>query len=69
MDTSGLVGLSIRDAGLPRNVLVGAIVRNEEVIIPRAGTRFRAKDSVVMFVSADAVKNVEKLFAVRLEFF
>ncbi|MEE2969171.1 MAG: Trk system potassium transporter TrkA [Pseudomonadota bacterium] len=68
-DTSGLVGLAIRDAGLPPGVLVGAIVQNDEVVIPRAGTRFRAKDRVVMFVSANAVKNVEKLFAVRLEFF
>ncbi len=69
LDTSGLVGLAIRDAGLPPGVLVGAIVQNDEVVIPRAGTRFRAKDRVVMFVSANAVKNVEKLFAVRLEFF
>jgi trk system potassium uptake protein len=69
LDTSGLVGLSIRDADLPPGVLVGAIVQNDEVVIPRAGTRFRAKDRVVMFVSAEAVKDVEKLFAVRLEFF
>ncbi len=69
LDTSRLVGLPIRDADLPDGVLFGAIVRDEEVLIPRAGTLLRANDRVVMFVASQAVKHVEKLFAVRLEFF
>lgn len=69
LDTSRLLGLAIRDSELPHGTLVGAIVRGDEVIIPRADTRFRANDRVVMFVSAQAIKDVEKLFAVRLEFF
>ena len=69
LETSGLVGAPLRDAKLPEGVLFGAIVRGEEVIIPRGDTVVRAKDRVVLFARANAVKKVEKLFSVRLEFF
>lgn len=69
METSSLVGVSIRDADLPDGVLVGAIVRGEEVIIPRGDTVMRANDLVIIFAATEAVKKIEKLFAVKLEFF
>ena len=69
METSSLVGVPIREAALPDGVLVGAIVRGEEVIIPRGDTVVRANDLVVIFAATEAVKKIEKLFAVKLEFF
>jgi trk system potassium uptake protein TrkA len=69
LETSSLAGRAIRDADLPEGVLFGAVVRGAEVIIPRADTLVRAGDRVVMFVAAAAVKHVEKLFSVRLEYF
>ena len=69
LETSSLVGRAIREADLPKGVLFGAIVRDAQVIIPRAGTTLRARDRVVMFVAPDAVRHIEKLFAVRLEYF
>ena len=69
LETSTLIGKAIRDADLPEGVLIGAIVRDGEVVIPRAGTALRAGDRVVMFVATEAVKEVERLFAVRLEYF
>ena len=50
-------------------MLFGAIVRGDEVIIPRGDTVVRAKDRIVLFARANTVKKVEKLFSVRLEFF
>ena len=61
--------MPLREADLPEDVMVGAIVRGEEVIIPRGDTVIKPKDRVVIFAAASAVKSVEKLFAVRLEFF
>ena len=58
-----------REARLPDGVIVGAIVRGDQVIIPRGDTVTRANDLVVIFARSDAVKRVEKLFAVKLEFF
>ena len=69
LETSSLVGVTIRDADLPDGVLVGAIVRGDEVIIPRGDTIVRANDLVVIFAATEAVKKIEKLFAVKLEFF
>ena len=69
LETSSMVGVPLREAGLPEGVLVGAIVRGEKVIIPRGDTVIKPKDQVVIFAAASAIKSVEKLFAVRLEFF
>ena len=69
LETSSLVGVSIREANLPNGVIVGAIVRGDEVIIPRGDTVVRANDLVIIFAATEAVKKIEKLFAVKLEFF
>ncbi len=69
LETSGLVGQAIRAADLPARVIIGAILRDGEVVIPRGDTVIRAKDRVILFAAAELVKEVEKLFSVRLEFF
>jgi trk system potassium uptake protein TrkA len=69
LETSGLVGPPLREAKLPQGVIVGAIVRDNEIVIPRGDTVVRTGDRVVLFAAAGAVKKVEKMFAVRLEFF
>lgn len=69
LETSPLVGSQIRDGKLPSGVIIGAIVRDGEVIIPRGDTDVRARDRVILLATAGSVKKVEKLFAVRLEFF
>ena len=69
LETSSLVGVPIRDAKLPDGVVLGAIVRGNEVLIPRGGTTVRSGDLVILFAATEAVKQVEKLFSVKLEFF
>lgn len=69
LDTSALVKKPLGEARLPEGIVVGAIVRGDQVIIPRADTRIRPQDSVVLFATRQAVKSVERLFAVRLEYF
>lgn len=69
LETSPLVGSKIRDGKLPSGVIVGAIVRDGVVIIPRGDTDVRAQDRVILLATAGSVRKVEKLFAVRLEFF
>ncbi|MBT3915417.1 MAG: Trk system potassium transporter TrkA [Rhodospirillaceae bacterium] len=69
METSGLVGVPLKDTELPDKVLVGAIVREDEVIVPRSDTVIQVNDRVVLFAAAEAVREVEKMFSVRLEYF
>ncbi len=69
LETTSLVGVPIRQAKLPEGVLVAALLRGEKVIIPRGDTVIRAGDLVMIFAATEAVKKVERLFSVKLEFF
>jgi trk system potassium uptake protein TrkA len=67
--TSSLIGRPLRDIALPDGIIIGAIVRGPKVVIPRGHTVIEPRDRVILFARKDQVKLVEKLFAVRLEFF
>jgi trk system potassium uptake protein TrkA len=69
LETSSLVGSPLKEVRLPSGVMIGAIVRNGKVISPRGATVIQDKDRVVLFAAAEAVRKVEKLFSVRLEYF
>lgn len=69
LETSALVNQPLRDIRLPAGVIVGAIVRGSEVIIPRPSTVVKPNDRVIILAEVGQVKKVEKMFAVRLEFF
>ena len=69
MDTSPLVGKPLRELDLPDGVRIGAIYRDKAVLMPSGDMKIRAKDRVVMFATLDAVRHVEQMFRVSLEFF
>ena len=64
-----MVGTPLKDVKLPRGVMIGALVRGEEVIIPRGNTVIKENDRVVIFAPHDVVKKVERMFAVAIGFF
>ena len=59
----------MRSVHLPAGTLVGAVIRGEQVIIPRGDTIIQVHDRVIMFALAEVVKKVEKMFAVRADYF
>jgi trk system potassium uptake protein TrkA len=69
MQTSGLVGKALRDLNLPSGTRIGAVIRKGQVITPRGDSTIEGGDRIILFTAKDAVKHVEKLFSVRLEFF
>ncbi|MGQ2907259.1 MAG: Trk system potassium transporter TrkA [Aliihoeflea sp.] len=69
LETSPLVGPELRELELPDGIRLGAIYRNGEVLKPSGTMRIKPKDRIVMFAMAKAVKQVEQLFRVSLEFF
>ncbi|MEK9706455.1 MAG: Trk system potassium transporter TrkA [Alphaproteobacteria bacterium] len=69
LETSSLVGQPIKDAKLPPGVIVAALIRNGEVMMVDKDTVIDVGDSVTLFVTKEAVRKVERMFAVRLEFF
>ncbi len=69
LETSPLVGQALRDLELPDGMRIGAVYRNGNVLKPNGSLKIRAKDRVVIFVLERAVKQVEQMFRVSLEFF
>ncbi len=69
LETSPLVGGPLREIELPDNIRIGAIYRDGKVLKPDGDFRIKAHDRVVIFAEASAVKKVEQLFRVSLQFF
>jgi len=69
LETSPLVGPSLRDADLPSGMRIGAIYRDGVAMKPDGSMRIKPKDRVIIFAMAGAVKQVEQMFRVSLEFF
>lgn len=68
-EASSIVNAAVGEINLPREVLVGAIVRDEEVIVPAPDFIIRPGDTVVVLVSRLQTQNVEKMFSVRVDLF
>ena len=61
---------AIENIGLPPGTTIGAIIRDEEVIIAHDDTVIEAGDHVILFlVDKKHIRDVEKLFHVGLSFF
>jgi len=69
LETSGLANVTIEGAHFPPGVLVGAIVRGEQVILPRPDLRIRPRDRIILVAEVLQVRKVEQMVAVSLEFF
>lgn len=68
--TSKVVGRAIADIKLPKGTTIGAIVRNEAVIIPQANTVIESLDHAILFlVEKRHISEVERLFQVNINFF
>lgn len=69
LETSTLVGTPLRDTELPDGVRIGAVYRKGVVVVPDGDTIIKAKDRIVIFATANRVKQVEQMFRVSLDFF
>ncbi len=54
---------ALSDLSFPRGAVVGSIIREGKVIIPRGDTRVQDGDRVVVFALPQAVEAVEKMFS------
>ncbi len=69
LETSPLVGKPLRELRVSGGIIVGAIIREGQVLMPRGDTVIKARDRVVTVARSDMVKRVEQLFAVRVDYF
>ena len=61
---SQLINKKIRDSNLPEDIRIGAIIRKDQVIIPRSSFIFEKDDLVVFLAKREELKAVESIFSV-----
>ena len=64
IETSELINKELKNTNLPDEVRIGAILRNEEVIIPRSNFVFKKKDTVVFLSKRDHLPIIENMFRI-----
>lgn len=60
-DSSGFIGKPLRQARLPKSVLVGAVMRGEKIIIPSGEDVLNEGDKLIIFALRESIPDVEKL--------
>ncbi|GJL84805.1 MAG: Trk system potassium transport protein TrkA [Micavibrio sp.] len=68
-ETSSIANSSIKELNLPQDVIIGAVVREDEVIMPGPETVIKPDDLVVILASREQVQHVEKMFSVQVDLF
>jgi len=69
-NNSKLVGRKLKDIKLPDGVTIGALVRNDQVLIAHSNVVVETDDHVILFlVDKTKTREVEKLFQVGFSFF
>jgi trk system potassium uptake protein TrkA len=69
LPTSDVVGKPLMEIKFPKGAIIGAIVRDEEVVIPRGQDVIQPGDRVIVFALQKAIRRVERAMSVKLEFF
>lgn len=69
LETSPLVNKPLREAALPEGVMIGAVMREGEVIMPTGETIINAGDRIVLMAMRENVKDIGQMFRVSIEYF
>ena len=64
IETSELINKEIKNYDLPDEIRIGAILRNNEILIPRSNTKFEKGDTVVFLSNREQIPLVEKIFRI-----
>ena len=64
IETSELINIELKNANLPEEIRIGAILRGEDIIIPRSSFTFQKDDKVVFLAKNDQIELVENMFRI-----
>jgi len=64
IETSELVNKELKNSNLPDEIRIGAVLRGDEVIIPRSNFIFKKQDIVVLLAKKDFLHVVENMFRI-----
>ncbi len=63
-ENSELINKSLKDSDLPKEIRIGAILRKDDIIIPKSSFVFQKNDMVVLLTKRDQLDKVENLFSI-----
>jgi trk system potassium uptake protein TrkA len=69
LETSDIVGKPIKKINIPKGALITGIIRNDNVIIPSGESVIEPNDRIIIFSTRQAIPKIEKILAVKLEYF
>ena len=69
LPTTKFADKKISDLDMPEGVVIGGIVRGDEVIFPDENTTIFVKDKLIIFSEPSSIKEIEKYSEVNIEFF
>jgi len=64
IETSELINKELKNSNLPDEIRVGAILRGDEIIIPRSDFIFKKEDIVILLAKKDFIHVVENMFRI-----
>ena len=64
IETSELINKELKNSNLPEEIRIGAILRKDEIIIPRSNFVFQKDDRVVFLAKKDSISVVENIFRI-----
>lgn len=66
---SVLAGKTLQELELPREVIIGSVVRDNEILMPSQDFRIKEGDHVIILASAGQIRNIEQMFTVHVDLF
>ncbi len=69
LETSDIVAKPLRRVAFPKGAIVAGIIRKDHIIIPTGESIIEPDDRVIIFAQRRAVDGIEKILAVKLEYF
>ena len=69
LETSDITYKPLKKLSFPKGAIIVCIIRDDEIMIPYGDSIIKPDDRVIMFAVKQAVKKLEKMLTVKLEFF
>lgn len=69
LETSGIVDKPLKKVNFPKGAILVGIVRKDDIIIPTGDSVVKSNDRIIIFAHRKAIPKVEKILAVKLEYF
>ena len=64
IETSELINKDLKNANLPDEIRIGAILRKDKILIPRSNSKFEKGDTVVFLTKSEQIPVVENMFRI-----